>query len=93
MADVAEQAVPAESRSLWDSVKPYLEKESLAAFALEPQRVDIDRCVELDDLVEVRLFAADQPLRERALPLARTRRFGRHVHAARSALSRTRAQA
>jgi PAT family beta-lactamase induction signal transducer AmpG len=34
MADAIEQTVPAEKRSLWDSVKPYLEKESLAAFFL-----------------------------------------------------------
>ena len=34
MAEAAEHAVPAERRSLWGSVKPYLEKESLAAFAL-----------------------------------------------------------
>jgi len=32
MADAVEQSVPAEGRSLWGSVKPYLEKESLAAF-------------------------------------------------------------
>jgi PAT family beta-lactamase induction signal transducer AmpG len=34
MAEAVEQAVPAERRSLWQSVVPYLEKESLAAFAL-----------------------------------------------------------
>ena len=34
MVEAAEHAVPAENRSLWGSVKPYLEKESLAAFAL-----------------------------------------------------------
>ena len=34
MAEAVEQNVPAETRSLWDSIKPYLEKESLAAFAL-----------------------------------------------------------
>lgn len=34
MAEAAEQAMPAEGRSLWGSVKPYLEKESLAAFFL-----------------------------------------------------------
>jgi PAT family beta-lactamase induction signal transducer AmpG len=33
MADAAGQ-VPAEKRSLWDSVRPYLEKESIAAFTL-----------------------------------------------------------
>ena len=27
-----EQTLPSEKRSLWDSIKPYLEKESLAAF-------------------------------------------------------------
>ena len=32
MAEAVEQAVPAEGRSLWKSVLPYLEKESLAAF-------------------------------------------------------------
>ena len=32
MAEAIEQAVPAEGRSLWGSIKPYLEKESLAAF-------------------------------------------------------------
>ena len=32
MAEAVEQAVPAEGRSLWKSVSPYLEKESLAAF-------------------------------------------------------------
>ena len=32
MAEATEQAVPAEGRSLWKSVLPYLEKESLAAF-------------------------------------------------------------
>jgi PAT family beta-lactamase induction signal transducer AmpG len=32
MAEAAEQAVPAEGRSLWKSILPYLEKESLAAF-------------------------------------------------------------
>ncbi len=32
MAEAAEQAIPAEGRSLWGSIKPYLEKESLAAF-------------------------------------------------------------
>lgn len=34
MAEATGQAVPAEGRSLWGSVKPYLEKESLAAFFL-----------------------------------------------------------
>ncbi len=34
MAETIEQTVPAERRSLWQSVLPYLEKESLAAFAL-----------------------------------------------------------
>ena len=34
MAEAVEQAVPAEGRSLWESVKPYFEKESLAAFFL-----------------------------------------------------------
>lgn len=34
MAEATGHAVPAERRSLWGSVKPYLEKESLAAFAL-----------------------------------------------------------
>lgn len=34
MAEAVEQAVPAEGRSLWKSVLPYLEKESLAAFFL-----------------------------------------------------------
>ena len=34
MAEAVEQAVPAEGRSLWGSIKPYLEKESLAAFFL-----------------------------------------------------------
>ena len=32
MAEATGQTVPAEGRSLWGSVKPYLEKESLAAF-------------------------------------------------------------
>ena len=32
MAEAIEQAVPAEGRSLWGSIKPYLEKDSLAAF-------------------------------------------------------------
>src|SRR4029450_13995797 len=31
-AMATQQAVPAEGRSLWGSIKPYLEKESLAAF-------------------------------------------------------------
>ncbi|HTN15301.1 MAG TPA: MFS transporter [Sphingomonadaceae bacterium] len=34
MADAMEIAAPAEKRSLWGSIKPYLEKESLAAFFL-----------------------------------------------------------
>lgn len=34
MAEATGQAVAADKRSLWDSVKPYLEKESLAAFFL-----------------------------------------------------------
>ena len=34
MAEAIEQTAPAEPRSLWQSVMPYLEKESLAAFAL-----------------------------------------------------------
>ncbi len=34
MAEGMEQTVPVEERGLWDSVKPYLEKESLAAFFL-----------------------------------------------------------
>src|SRR6478752_2396824 len=34
MAEASEQGVPAERLSLWQSVLPYLEKESLAAFAL-----------------------------------------------------------
>ena len=34
MAEASEQTAPAERRSLWQSVLPYLEKESLAAFAL-----------------------------------------------------------
>src|SRR6478735_2746425 len=34
MAEASEQPAPAERRSLWQSVLPYLEKESLAAFAL-----------------------------------------------------------
>jgi PAT family beta-lactamase induction signal transducer AmpG len=32
MAEAVDQTVPSEGRSLWDSIKPYLEKESLAAF-------------------------------------------------------------
>ena len=34
MAEGMQQTVPSEERGLWDSVKPYLEKESLAAFFL-----------------------------------------------------------
>src|SRR6478735_1332580 len=34
MAEASEQPAPAERRNLWQSVLPYLEKESLAAFAL-----------------------------------------------------------
>src|SRR6187549_2892367 len=34
MAEASEQTAPAERRSMWQSVLPYLEKESLAAFAL-----------------------------------------------------------
>lgn len=34
MAEMIEQSAPTERRSLWQSVLPYLEKESLAAFAL-----------------------------------------------------------
>src|SRR6187200_3586546 len=34
MAEANAQSGPAEQRSLWQSVHPYLEKESLAAFAL-----------------------------------------------------------
>ena len=34
MAEAVEQAVPAEGRSLWKSVKPYLEKECIASFFL-----------------------------------------------------------
>lgn len=34
MAEAVEQAVPGENRSLWKSVLPYFEKESLAAFFL-----------------------------------------------------------
>lgn len=34
MAEAIEQAAPAERRTLWQSILPYLEKESLAAFAL-----------------------------------------------------------
>ena len=34
LAETIEQSTPAERRSLWQSVLPYLEKESLAAFAL-----------------------------------------------------------
>ena len=34
MAETIEQTLPAERRSLWQSVLPYLEKESLSAFAL-----------------------------------------------------------
>ena len=29
---MADASIPTERRSLWDSIKPYLEKESLAAF-------------------------------------------------------------
>jgi MFS transporter, PAT family, beta-lactamase induction signal transducer AmpG len=32
MAEAAEQTIPPERRTLWGAVKPYLEKESLAAF-------------------------------------------------------------
>jgi PAT family beta-lactamase induction signal transducer AmpG len=34
MAEATDQSVPAERRNLWQSVRPYLEKESLAAFFL-----------------------------------------------------------
>ena len=34
MAEAAEHAIPAENRSLWKSILPYFEKESLAAFFL-----------------------------------------------------------
>lgn len=34
MAEAIEQTIPAQRRGLWDSVKPYLERESLAAFFL-----------------------------------------------------------
>lgn len=34
MGERIEQTIPAERRGLWDSIKPYLEKESLAAFFL-----------------------------------------------------------
>src|SRR5688572_20737 len=32
MAEAAEQTIPEQRRSLWGAIKPYLEKESLAAF-------------------------------------------------------------
>jgi MFS transporter, PAT family, beta-lactamase induction signal transducer AmpG len=32
MAEAVEHSIPAENRSLWGSIKPYLEKESLVAF-------------------------------------------------------------
>src|SRR5688572_6262258 len=34
MAEAAEQTIPEQRRSLWGAIKPYLEKESLAAFFL-----------------------------------------------------------
>src|SRR6478735_7578251 len=34
MAETTEQAIPAEDRSLWKSIVPYLEKESIASFFL-----------------------------------------------------------
>ena len=53
----ATRTVPAERRSLWDSVKPYLEKESLAAFFLAVrlrQRLDLlQRVDRIDPLVAV----------------------------------------
>ena len=32
MAEAVDPSVPSEGRTLWGSIKPYLEKESLAAF-------------------------------------------------------------
>ena len=53
--------------------------------------IDVDRRVELDDVVPIGGFvAANEGFGQRALAGARPRGFGVDVHAARSALAQTR---
>jgi hypothetical protein len=67
--------------------------EDQPLLALEAKRVDVDRCVELFDAVPLGPLSAHDFLGERTLARARARRFGWHVHAARSAPRRTAMQA